>query len=79
MNSPSVWYWFAGPPLACPPPNSSGSPKSWLAPIVETTTVNRIVGRRPGSVTCRNCCQRFAPSIAAASYRSWLIDCMPAR
>ena len=58
------------PPVPPAPPNSSGSPKSWVAPIVETTTVKRIVGRSAGTVTWRNCCQRLAPSSAAASYRS---------
>lgn len=79
MNSPSVWYWLTAPPLGVPPPKSRGSPKSWVAPIVETMTVKTIVGRRPGSVTWRNCCHRLAPSSEAASYRSKGTDCMPAR
>ena len=32
-----------------------------------------------GSVTCRNCRQRDAPSMRAASYRSSGIACSPAR
>src|SRR5690606_10737860 len=50
MNNPTVWYWLTAPPLGTPPPKSSGSPNSWVAPIVETTTVKRMVGRSPGRV-----------------------------
>ena len=47
--------------------------------MVETTTVNRIVGRSDGSVTWRNCFQRLAPSRAADSYRSCGMACIAAR
>ena len=35
--------------------------------MIDTMTVNTIVGRSPGIVTYRNCCHFDAPSIAAAS------------
>ena len=67
MKSPIVWNWLTAPPRGFPKSNSSGSPNSWDAPIVETTIVNKIVGRRPGSVMWMNCFHRFAPSMAADS------------
>lgn len=78
MYRPRVWYWCEMPP-EIDPSNSSGSPKSWVAPIVEMITVKTMVGRSPGRVTWMNCRQREAPSIPAASYSSCGIDCMPAR
>src|SRR4028119_1753963 len=61
MSRPRVWYWLDAPPLVMPLPlNSSGSPNSCTAPMVETTTVNRIVGLSAGTVTWRNCCHRLA-------------------
>lgn len=78
--SPSVWNWCSEPPVApAPPLNSKGSPNSWVAPIVETTHVKRIVGRSEGTVTWRNCCQRDAPSSAADSYSSPGTACIAAR
>src|SRR3954471_17674892 len=46
--------------------------------IWSVTTSSRI-GRRLGSVMDLNCCQRFAPSTDAASYRSAEMPCIPAR
>ena len=37
------------------------------------------VGFSDGRVTCLNCCQRSAPSMVAASYRSAGIDCSAPR
>jgi hypothetical protein len=43
------------------------------------TTVKTITGLIPGIVTWRNCCQRLAPSTAAASYSSLGIAAIAAR
>lgn len=64
----SVWNWLPLPPLTPRlPPKIIGSPKSCVAPMVDTMIVNRIVGRIDGMVTLTNCRQRDAPSSAAAS------------
>ena len=47
--------------------------------MVEMMMVNTMAGRTPGMVMRRNCCQRLAPSIAAASYSSAEIVCIEAR
>lgn len=47
--------------------------------MVEVMTVNRIVGRSEGTVIERNCRNRLAPSIAAASYSSNGTACIAAR
>ena len=67
ISRPSVWYWPLVPPVGRPLPYRRGSPKSCVAPIVDTTMVNTIVARSPGIVTYRSCCQRDAPSVTAAS------------
>ena len=54
---------FAGPPLVI----TSIWVNSENAEIVIVMKMKTKVGRRPGSVTLRNCCQRLAPSSAEAS------------
>src|SRR5262245_65746207 len=47
--------------------------------MVEVMTTNMMTGRSAGTVTYRNRCQVLAPSIRAASYRSFGIACIAAR
>jgi len=44
-----------------------GSVKSWKARIVVVATTKNVVGATDGSVMFRKRCQRFAPSMVAAS------------
>src|SRR5215204_2685874 len=52
---------------------------SWNEARTWRVTTSRRIGRKLGSVIDRNCCQRFAPSTDAASYRSAEMACIPAR
>src|SRR3954452_13340769 len=47
--------------------------------IVERRLVTMITGRSSGMVIEKKRWKTFAPSIFAASYISWGIDCIPAR
>src|SRR5258708_40024222 len=49
------------------------------APIVETTTLKKMVGEISGTVTLRNRCHALAPSILAASINSDGTAWSPAR
>src|SRR5215216_5304523 len=49
------------------------------APITEITRLKKIVGEIIGTVTLMNRCQRFAPSMWAASYNSCGTPWRPAR
>ena len=56
-----------------------GSSKSCSPPITLSVTPKKIMGFKLGSVMCQNCCQRPAPSMVAASYRSRGMVCSAAR
>src|SRR5688500_10084376 len=58
---------------------SCGWPTSWNDAITWRVTTSRRMGRRLGSVIDLNCCHLLAPSIAADSYRSTAMACIPAR
>src|SRR5688572_21198738 len=62
-----------------PPVMICGCPTSWNEARIWRVTTSRRMGRKLGRVMDRNCCQRFAPSTDAASYRSAEIACIPAR
>src|SRR5688572_10049473 len=62
---------FAGPPSVITTIRSA----KFAIQMVRSITVMAIIGARNGSVTLQNCCQPVAPSIAAASYKSFGIDC----
>src|SRR5690606_12933224 len=66
-----------GPPV--PPEITYIWSKTWKVPIMDITTMKKVVGFSIGRVMCQNCCQRLAPSIWAASYRSSGMSCRPAR
>jgi len=51
---------------------------AWKADKVSITIKKKMVGESSGSVTWRNCSQKPAPSMRAASYNSSGIPCMPA-
>src|SRR5687768_17240728 len=66
--------------LGGPPPVMIwGCPTSWNEARICSVTTSSMIGRRLGNVIDLNCCQRFAPSTDAASYRSAEMACMPAR
>src|SRR5688500_18312698 len=66
--------------LGGPPPVMIwGWPINWKEARIWSVTTSNRMGRKLGRVMERNCCQRFAPSTAAASYRSAEMACIPAR
>ena len=65
---------FAGPP----PVSTYTSWKSAKVWITENSTTTIVTGSSSGQVTYQKRWKRFAPSMAAASCRSWLMVCSPA-
>ena len=56
-----------------------GSLKSWIVPMMESSMASRAAPRTFGSLMCRAICQPVAPSMRAASYKSWGMACRAAR
>src|SRR5574341_2124523 len=74
MSRTMLSVLLTGPPWVM----TYGSVKSWKLPIMAMMLTNTVVGASMGSVILLNCCQKFAPSIRAASYNSLEMFCKPA-
>src|SRR5690606_30423941 len=74
----TVWMTKVSVPLA-PPVMMYGISNTAREPDTARMKLRLMTGLMLGAMMCRNCCQRFAPSSCAASYRCGGIDWMAPR